>query len=319
MSSNTDKLISRIKGKELRYYMSVFTQYITYSIDLVKLRLALTIKFINEIRKNVYIVQTISKKLKYKESHRYDEMYLYIYEATYDINEGYMRVVIRYSPNSEAASCTIECNPNKCFSFCDCLSDIGMLIEHSTSYYVHSMDIAMDIPTSMRNVEVRKDKRSFTRYCRKRGNETVYLGKRGKVNNVKVYDKQKESDLPYELTRVELKIGNPLGFNFMEFTKNALPQIYVRTPENYDEIIVNTSLSSTDRVLIMALRDHLNKVKLLHELDRKKTKKIQPYVLANTVKVDFDVEKIKEVAFRILNDLELENSVIIDDKYAVLH
>lgn len=319
MSSSADKIKGRIKGKELRYYMSVSTQYITYSVDLVKLRLALTIKFINEIRKNSYIVQTMSKKLRYKESHCYDETYLYIYEAKYGIKEGYMRVVIRYNPNSEVASCTIECNPNKCFSFCDCLSDIGMLIAHSTSYYVHSMDIAMDIPTSMRNVEVRKDKRSLTRYCRKRDNEAVYLGKREKVNNVKVYDKQKESNLPYELTRVELKIGNPLGFNFMELTKNALPQIYISTPENYDEIIVNTSLSSTDRVLIVALRDHHNKVKLLHELDRKKTKKIQPYVLANTVKVDFDVEKIKEVAFRILNDLELENSVIIDDKYAVLH
>lgn len=315
MSSNADK----IRGKELIYYKPLSAQHITYSIDLVKLRLALTIKFINEIRKNVYIVQTRSKKLKYKESHCYDETYIYIYEATYGIKEGYMRVEIRYNPNREVASCTIECNPNKCFSFCECLFDIGMLIEHSTSYYVHSMDIAMDISTSMQNVEVRKDKRSLTRYCRRRDNETVYLGKREQVNNVKVYDRQKESNLPYELTRVELKIGNPLGFNFMEFTKNALPQIYVRTPENYDEIIVNTSLSSTDRVLIMALRDHLNKVKLLHELDRKKTKKIQPYVLANMVKVNFDVEKIKEVAFRILNDIELDNSVIVEDKYAVLH
>ncbi len=319
MSSNADKIMSRIKGKELRYYMPVSTQYITYSVDLVKLRLALTIKLINEIRKNVYIVQIMSKKLKYKESHRYDETYLYIYEAKYGIKEGYMRVEIRYNPNSDVASCTIECNPNKCFSFCDCLSDIGMLINHSIQYYVDSMDVAMDIPAHMRNVMVKKDKRSMTRYCRRRENETIYLGKRNKVNNVRVYDKRNESDLSYDLTRIELKVGNPLGFNFMELTKNALPQVYVHTTGNYNEEIVNTSFSSTDRVLIMSLRDHHEKIKLLHELDRKKTKKILPYVLANTVKIDFDVEKINEVAFRILNDLEFENSVIVDDKYAVLH
>lgn len=319
MSSNADKITSRIKGKELRYYMPLLTQYITYSVDLVKLRLTLTIKFINEIRKNVYIVQTMSKKLKYKESHRYDETYLYIYEATYDINEGYMRVVIRYNPNSNVASCTIECNPNKCFSFCDCLSDIGMLINHSIQYYVDSMDVAMDIPAHMRNVMVKKDKQSMTRYCRRHENETIYLGKRNKVNNVRVYDKRDESNLSYDLTRMELKVGNPLGFNFMELTKNALPQVYVHTTGNYDEEIVNTSLSSTDRVLIMSLRDHHEKIKLLHELDRKKMKKILPYILANTVQVDFDVEKINEVAFRILNDLEFENSVIVNDKYAVLH
>ncbi len=230
-----------------------------------------------------------------------------------------MRVEIRYNPNSDVASCTIECNPNKCFSFCDCLSDIGMLINHSIQYYVDSMDVAMDIPAHMRNVMVKKDKRSMTRYCRRRENETIYLGKRNKVNNVRVYDKRNESDLSYDLTRIELKVGNPLGFNFMELTKNALPQVYVHTTGNYNEEIVNTSFSSTDRVLIMSLRDHHEKIKLLHELDRKKTKKILPYVLANTVKIDFDVEKINEVAFRILNDLEFENSVIVDDKYAVLH
>ncbi len=279
----------------------------------------MTIKLTNEIRKNVFIVQTISKKLKYKESHRYDDMYLYIYEAKYGIKEGYMRVEIRYNPNSDVASCTIECNPNKCFSFCDCLSDIGMLINHSIQYYVDSMDVAMDIPAHMRNVMVKKDKRSMTRYCRRRENETIYLGKRNKVNNVRVYDKRDESNLSYDLTRIELKVGNPLGFNFMELTKNALPQVYVHKTGNYDEEIINTSLSSTDRVLIMSLRDHHEKIKLLHELDRKKMKKILPYVIANTVKVDFDIEKINEVAFRILNDLEFENSVIVDDKYAVLH
>lgn len=313
MNKHTEK----IKGKELNYFKSIRSDFITYSADMLVIRFRITRNFLQSIVNDERYVQKMSKQLRYKERHKYDETYQYNYEAKYGIKEGYMYVVIRFDLHSDRPWCRIECNPNKCFSNSDCLSDIGMLLENSTIYYVDSMDIAMDISVNIRDVSVKKDKRCITRYSRELGNETIYLGKRGKLGNVKVYNKQEESNLSYEMTRIEITIGNPLAYDFLKATHNAIPEIYLYTGKPCDEISEKASLSSTNKVLIKALREHPDRVNLSRELERKKSEKIKSYVLSNAEKVNFDIEIIEKVAHNILDLLELEDSVIFGEWYEV--
>ena len=307
----------RIKGSGLSYYMPERKKEITYSVDMVKIKMNLSERFIRRIISDASVVQRLSNKLKLKEKHRYDDTLIWEYEAQYGLIDGYMLVRIRCNQNSGKAQCTIECNPNKCFIHPDCLCDIVFLLVNSIDYFVESLDVAMDIPVRMRNVQVRKDKRSETIYYRSFYNPTIYLGKRGKVGNVRVYDKQKESDLLFNLTRIELKAGNPLCDDFAEITKRNLPLIYVCESRNNDRMTEKNALSSTEYVLVAALRICPHRDKLFRFLDIKKRKKLEPYVFTSEEKVEFDMETINKVVYDFIKHLEVEDSIVCADRYIV--
>ena len=170
--------------------------------------------------------------------------------------------------------CDIVCNPNKCFNYPDCLCDIHVLLQNCTSFCLDSMDIAMDIPVQMKFMRVQKDRRIMDIFCRKTGNETIYLGKREQKGNARVYDKQEESHLPFALTRAEFRVGNPLDCDFRKQIKNALPIIYVLEAISDRKENMPHSLSSTDTVLILSLRQCPDKCNLVRMLDGKKVKKL---------------------------------------------
>ena len=223
-------LEKRIKGKGIRYYNAISSEGICYSIDLLRIKCKLTKSFIVQLRENAYSFRMTSRTLNFKEHHCFDNTDVIIYEASYGENEGYMRVEIRNKSKSNSRCCSIEVNPNKCFHFHECVRDIKMFLEGSEEFFVDSMDIAMDYPVDMCDLVIEKDRRSRTKYCRRCDNETIYFGKRGKVGNVKIYNKREESGLSYDLTRCELRVGNPLAESFLDVTVSHLPKVYVFSP-----------------------------------------------------------------------------------------
>lgn len=75
---------------------------------------------------------------------------------------------------------------------------------YNLEYY--KMDFAIDIPTNRCNVKVLRDNRKYMKFVQ--GSVTEYLGCRNKHNHVKIYDKSYESNLSYDLTRIEITFEN---------------------------------------------------------------------------------------------------------------
>lgn len=303
------------------YYQPVDQGEIRYSVDKLIIKAELSEEYANSLLENPYLLQNTANLLRYKEKHNFDNTIKITYLGKHISPkgvEGTIQVTFCIRGASRKNTCEIECNPNKCFWSDDCLADICMLLQNCMEYYVYCMDIAMDIPVKTKDVRVEKDHRSMTRYCRSIGNETIYLGKRGEPKNVRVYDKQVESKLTHELTRVEITIGNPLSENDLEEISGMLPTVYIPEIQQDADASVPSTFSSTDRVLISSLRKSDDRCNLLKMLEPKKTKKLRPYVLAQDKKVEFDVDTIKTVALNVLHRIECGCNIRKKINYLVL-
>lgn len=95
---------------------------------------------------------------------------------------------------------TVEFNPNK-------VKDNKLLLhilKCSTNWYVKSVDFAVDIKTNILNVVGfdKSQKNCLMTYDCGGDDKTFYIGKGN--NRVKVYNKTNESNLLYDLTRIEI-------------------------------------------------------------------------------------------------------------------
>lgn len=106
----------------------------------------------------------------------------------------------------------IEFNPNKVYEQNSLIDDLIRVLDafRPREKKVNRLDYAIDIPVPLDNVVVlqsRKNKRSY--------DGTIYLGRRSSHGAVKIYDKQKESNLENPLTRFEItcKQGHLIKFD----------------------------------------------------------------------------------------------------------
>lgn len=166
----------------------------------------------------------------------------------------------------------VEFNPNKCKGE---IFDNFMAMLYSSIYKAEVIryDLAIDIPIPRYLVKLVKDQRNY-QFISNRGSDTEYLGVRSHSGFVKLYDKQKESDLKYDLTRLEVTCGLD-GINFP--VVKILP---LQENLNFDKLGV------TDKVLIQLLKQSDNPIMYLKQLKYEKRKKIEPYLVEETVQLD---------------------------------
>ena len=188
-------------------------------------------------------------------------------------NEYSFAMAIGFNGNSESKNNGwIEFNPNKCKGeFFD--KFIMMLKDYTSTRKVSRYDLAIDIPIPRYLVRIHKDQRNY-QYIKSQSSETEYLGRRNNVGFVKLYDKKAESELDYDLTRLEItcELGN---INFP--TVKILP---------LQEKFEFGQISTTDKVLIRLLKEVDNPVMFLQGLKYEKRKKIEPYLCESTVQLD---------------------------------
>lgn len=166
----------------------------------------------------------------------------------------------------------IEFNPNKC-----CGDFFDRFMRELNCYVLTSKvvryDLAIDIPIPRYLVKLKRDGRNYE-YIKSQSSETEYLGRRNHVGRVKLYDKKAESNLDYELTRIEIT-ADLETFNFP--TVNIMP---LQQNINLEEI------TASDSVLIELLRQVENPNMYLGKLHYRKRKKIEPYLWQDTVQLD---------------------------------
>lgn len=110
---------------------------------------------------------------------------------------------------------------------------------------VKRWDFAVDMPLSRDAVRLAKDGRKYS--CEVSAALTEYLGVRGQVGRVKLYDKQAESGLESPLTRLEVTCA---GDDTAADVLGRLPLVYGLLPFPAVEF-----LSRSNRVLALALAD----------------------------------------------------------------
>lgn len=167
----------------------------------------------------------------------------------------------------------IEFNPNKCMHNKLFRRILDELFSITFSRQVSRYDIAVDIPLPKYLVKLEKDGRSY-QYIKGKRSESEYLGVRNKSGFVKLYDKTAESDLNYDLTRIEITAD--LG-------TVKFPCVKIK---RLQQNLLLDDLSSTERVLVQLLELADNKDVYLNQLNYRKRKKIKEYLGEDTLKFD---------------------------------
>lgn len=193
--------------------------------------------------------------------------------------------------NSESKSKGfIEFNPNKCWNIptfmefweklCDCTFCERALVRY---------DLAIDLPIKRHLAKLIRVGRSRYGLISEDDGITEYLGTRNHSGFIKVYDKTIESGLDYDLTRVEITLGRD------DNAMDKCPDIWL-----YDEqISINAldGLSSTQKALVIALRQIETPNMVLNQLCHEMRKKIEPYVRDKTLNLDITcVNQVRQFA-----------------------
>ena len=166
-----------------------------------------------------------------------------------------------------------EFNPNKCMDCLEFKKVLNKLFSITSCSTVSRFDLAIDIPVPKYLAVLEKDNRNY-QYIKGQQSESEYLGRRSKPGFIKLYDKKAESNLDYDLTRLEITTDLS-GFNF--------PTVKVKPVQ---QSLQFGDLNSTERVLVQLLDQVDNKQMYLSQLTYRKRKKIEEYLGQETLQFD---------------------------------
>lgn len=248
----------------LTYYNKFEKNGIIYSVDMCRYTFKLDKTKKRELEE--FLIKNYSN-IRYFQSYKHFN-YRHLFTAVDDDGATFTLGISFNGINSsnDLNRCFIEFNPNKSMSFVRDLIDF--LNNCCYGFELVRFDFAIDIPVRRDYVFLVKDRRDYSKYRvlqKSIGSfdVTEYLGQRNQNGFVRLYNKTIESNLNYDLTRLELTLENVSYDNF----KHYLPKLY------YYSNSFNFGLNDTDRVLIdlMAMS---NSFEMLKCLGRGKSEKL---------------------------------------------
>lgn len=177
---------------------------------------------------------------------------------------------------------TVEFNPNK-------VKDNKLLLhilKCSTNWYVKSVDFAVDIKTNILNVVGfdKSQKNCLMTYDCGGDDKTFYIGKGN--NRVKVYNKTNESNLLYDLTRIEITryFGDGDNLRIIKYWKyyGYFPKLFLK---DYQISFEDLQCDKTLMGLVYAVNSGLP----LHDLSRIYKSKVKEFLQKKKpINIDFD-------------------------------
>lgn len=192
--------------------------------------------------------------------------------------------------NSKNREGVIDFNPNKVGENALFQEFWKMLQLHTCTRDVVRYDLAIDLPLPRSQCRLVRDGKRTYEYFIKDDGLTEYLGTRSHHGYVKLYDKTKESNLDYPLTRLELTIDGRSD------PSDIFPRVVWRDPQM--SLLMCADLPQNDRVLVELLRGIEDPQQYLQSLSYRKRKKIEPYLADKVLSLDkHSALRIKEQAF----------------------
>lgn len=150
--------------------------------------------------------------------------------------------------SADKNSCFIEFNPNRVGKSIELTRVLDYMAYLNIAFDISLYDIAIDIPIFKKYVSLIKDKRVYRKfvYDCEGVNVTEYLGSTSDYGRVKLYNKTIESELDYNLTRLELTTNSS---DFAVISRQ-LPQLLVCGSLN---LFDDSKLTKSDFVLLQLL------------------------------------------------------------------
>lgn len=200
----------------------------------------------------------------------------------------------------------LDFNPNKVMRFQHFAEIYNFVLARSKQVDFKRFDLAIDIPVKRSDVFMYKGRRKLTVDPDEEeelfiGNSwenfTHYLGRRSSVGRVKLYNKQRESNLNYPLTRVELTCAPDSDMDK-----------YMPTVKYFDDLQMvfnDLKISGSDRLILRRVLEHPDELGELSYYQRKRFDDILEHY-TKTVEVNkgiYDNILMKLFSFRNMIDL----------------
>lgn len=260
----------------MEYFKSVTTkENLTLSCDMLRIsfrfdnfQLTKFNNFINDlsVKNNMYDFK-IFQSLSYYN-------YRYMINFKYNDYSFVVGLFLNSTKKEDNKSCFIEFNPNKCLINGYVNPILDYIKFYGKSLKIVRFDFAIDIKCRRYLVSLSKDLRDYNKIYKfeqksvSLDDVTEYLGHHNNNGFVKLYNKQKESNLNYNLTRLEITLDSYDYENFLKY----LPKVYyIKNASLFDCL----SLNDTDRVILSLLLQNDNPMLYIKMLGRGKQDKFK--------------------------------------------
>ncbi len=257
----------------MKYYNAVKVNDLIFSVDMIRFKFELS----EYLQKQLYIIikqiQTYDYFNSYNNFH-YRELFKI---KTSDLKQSFsLGLGFNGLKNSEKNLCFLEFNPNKLYDSLELNKILCFLNNYGIDLELVLYDLAVDIPYNKKFVSILKDKRVYKKFCydQQGVNCTEYLGQAADSGRVKLYNKTIESNLDYELTRLELTTK----CTDFDIVHKQLPALLVL--QNFD-LMSSIKLSKSDYVLLQLLWQSDDPNYYYKMLGRDKQQKLKPFVNSN--------------------------------------
>lgn len=262
----------------LFYYHEIVKDDITYSIDMVRLRLDFNAlehiqQFGDWLSSPVHIhiehYPLSSKAFSYR--------YLFRIKCSND-SSFVCGLGFNGTDRSSGWIGFLEFNPNKVVDTPEFWEFFKILGVHCPWAELVRYDIAIDVPVARSFCSLAKDKRKYTVVQNSAEDTTEYLGTHNKSGFCKLYNKKLESDLDHDLTRFEITVNADLSYSEVI---DLFPIIDVMEVQN--DMIAHFSLTKTQVVLVDLLKrlPVTEQRYYFNRLGKDMRQKISPYVFAS--------------------------------------
>lgn len=268
----------------LSYFNSISENDITYSIDMVRLRLDFSSMERIEEFGAYFTSSSCPLFLQIEQYPLSTKAFSYRYLFKINCENGSDFVVGLGFNGSDRSSGWVgfcEFNPNKVADTDEFRFFFDLLHGFCPWAELVRYDLAIDVPVSRSQCSMSKDKRKYTCIQNSSEDVTEHLGCRNKSGFCKLYNKKIESGLENELTRFEITLDAELTYSQVV---ELIPEVDVT--EIQLDMVSELALRDTEIVLV----DLLKRLPLYEQryyfnrLGRKMKQKIKPYVFTNVDK-----------------------------------
>lgn len=272
----------------MKYYKPIVADGKTYSIDNVRLSLrgkqAEVQSFMNSL--SGFEEEFDVGEYKYFQSFK---MFTYRHLFNFKMSDSSFTLGIDFIDAKKHDSIIgfADFNPNKVSGDRRYKYLYNLILDHFKEVKIVRWDLAIDIPIERSYLKLKPDMRNYETHKSHKG-YTEYLGVRNTPGRVKLYDKTRESDLDYDLTRLEITVGGKC-----EYKDLAVPEVLGMVKQIGIDTLTN--LTGTELVLYRLLLTAPDMMYEYKSLGRKMQAKLKPYLFREDKALILDIKTYTEL------------------------
>lgn len=263
----------------------------TYSCDMVRITLEMRLDCINEL--NLYLNNINRADIKEYPPNFTSHKFRYMWTIDYCLSTMTVGLSFNGDSKGESQKGFLEFNPNKTMNNPQIEEDLEYILSRCISSSIARWDLAIDIPVNRSLLRLKKDRRIYELVEKSKEDYTEYLGVRNTPGRVKLYNKDIESDLGQDMTRLEITLGD-IDMCIGEL-KRVFPSVTLKELYTQKEFVLEDNLSPCDKVLLELLLESENKDFYFSRLSYHMRKKFEPLISGTDKQLSYDVKTVEQI------------------------